>query len=53
MTSALIDIETGSFADASGTRTHIHDVGTGQPGVLLHGSGQGASAWGLDLGATA
>ena len=42
---ATTDLEAGSFVDAGGTRTHLHDVGTGQPVLLLHGSGPGVSAW--------
>ena len=39
------DLETGTFIDAGGVRTHIHDVGSGKPVLLLHGSGPGVSAW--------
>lgn len=42
---ATTDLQAGTFVDAAGTRTHVHDVGTGQPVVLLHGSGPGVSAW--------
>ena len=35
----------GRTIDAGGIRTHYHDVGTGQPVLLLHGSGPGVSAW--------
>jgi 4,5:9,10-diseco-3-hydroxy-5,9,17-trioxoandrosta-1(10),2-diene-4-oate hydrolase len=30
---------------ASGLRLHYHEAGSGQPVVLLHGGGPGASAW--------
>lgn len=35
----------GSFITVGSVRTHYHDVGSGQPMVLLHGSGPGVSAW--------
>jgi pimeloyl-ACP methyl ester carboxylesterase len=35
----------GRTIDAGGIGTHYHDVGTGQPVLLLHGSGPGVSAW--------
>jgi pimeloyl-ACP methyl ester carboxylesterase len=36
---------TGRTIDAGGIATHYHDVGSGQPVLLLHGSGPGVSAW--------
>jgi pimeloyl-ACP methyl ester carboxylesterase len=36
---------TGRTVDAGGIATHYHDVGSGQPVLLLHGSGPGVSAW--------
>ena len=35
----------GRTIDAGGIRTHYHDSGTGDPVILLHGSGPGVSAW--------
>jgi pimeloyl-ACP methyl ester carboxylesterase len=35
----------GKTIDAGGIVTHYHDVGTGEPVLLLHGSGPGVSAW--------
>lgn len=31
------------FVDVKGTRTHYHDVGSGDPVIFLHGGGPGAS----------
>ncbi len=36
---------TGRTVDADGIATHYHDVGAGDPVLLLHGSGPGVSAW--------
>src|SRR5258706_16482383 len=30
---------------AAGIRTNVHDIGTGVPVLLIHGSGPGVSAW--------
>lgn len=37
--------EIGREIIAAGIRTNIHDVGEGEPLLLLHGSGPGVSAW--------
>lgn len=37
--------EMGTFVRAAGIRTNVHDVGSGQPIVLIHGSGPGVSAY--------
>lgn len=38
--------DTGQFADVGNDlRLYYHDVGTGDPVVLLHGGGPGASGW--------
>jgi pimeloyl-ACP methyl ester carboxylesterase len=44
MTTAT-DLRAGLFVTAGGISTHYHDVGQGEPVVLLHGSGPGVSAW--------
>jgi 2-hydroxy-6-oxonona-2,4-dienedioate hydrolase len=36
---------TSNFAQTDRYRIHYHDVGTGHPIVLLHGSGPGATGW--------
>jgi pimeloyl-ACP methyl ester carboxylesterase len=35
----------GKTIDAGGIITHYHDAGSGDPVLLLHGSGPGVSAW--------
>ncbi|WP_432000074.1 alpha/beta fold hydrolase [Streptomyces sioyaensis] len=37
--------EVGRFLDTGPVRTNYHDVGAGEPVLLLHGSGPGVSAW--------
>lgn len=39
------NVEIGRRIDADGIATNLHDVGTGPPIVLIHGSGPGVSAW--------
>jgi pimeloyl-ACP methyl ester carboxylesterase len=43
--SADTDLAGGRYADVRGVRTHYHDAGTGDPVIMLHGSGPGVSAW--------
>lgn len=45
MTAALTEESTSRYVDASGGRIRLHDAGSGQPVVLLHGSGPGATGW--------
>ncbi|QTH23949.1 alpha/beta fold hydrolase [Rhizorhabdus wittichii] len=33
------------FADVDGVKYHYHDIGTGEPLILIHGGGPGASGW--------
>jgi pimeloyl-ACP methyl ester carboxylesterase len=35
----------GRFVDVRGTRTHLHEAGSGPAVVLIHGSGPGVTAW--------
>lgn len=37
--------EIGTTVRAGGIGTNLHDVGSGQPVVLIHGSGPGVTAW--------
>lgn len=37
--------EIGSTIDVGGIATNYHDVGTGDPVLLVHGSGPGVSSW--------
>jgi 2-hydroxymuconate-semialdehyde hydrolase len=37
--------EIGESVLAAGIRTNVHDVGSGPPVLLIHGSGPGVSAW--------
>jgi 2-hydroxymuconate-semialdehyde hydrolase len=37
--------EIGQSIVTGGFRTNVHDVGSGAPVLLIHGSGPGVSAW--------
>ena len=37
--------EIGETITAAGIRTNVHDVGSGAPVLMIHGSGPGVSAW--------
>lgn len=37
--------EIAQSVDAAGIRTNLHDLGSGPPVLLIHGSGPGVSAW--------
>lgn len=37
--------EIGRTVTAAGIRTNLHDVGSGSPLLMIHGSGPGVSAW--------
>lgn len=37
--------ELGKTVDVGGIATNVHDVGSGAPVLLIHGSGPGVSAW--------
>lgn len=45
MTSIANDLAAGQFVTVNGVSTHFHDVGAGDPVLLIHGSGPGVSAW--------
>ena len=37
--------EMGVTINAAGWQTNVHDTGTGQPVMLIHGSGPGVTGW--------
>lgn len=37
--------EIGRMIDVNGVKTNLHDVGSGTPIMLIHGSGPGVTAW--------
>ena len=40
-----VNAEIGRMVLAGGIETNLHDVGAGNPVVLVHGSGPGVTAW--------
>ena len=40
-----VNPEIASTIDVAGVATNYHDVGEGDPVLLIHGSGPGVSAW--------
>lgn len=40
-----VNVEIGKIVQANGIATNLHDVGSGFPVLLLHGSGPGVTAW--------
>ena len=42
---AASELEAGAYRDVKGIKTFYHQAGSGQPVVLIHGSGPGVSAW--------
>lgn len=38
-------VEKGKYVDTGGILTHYHEDGSGEPLLLIHGSGPGVSAW--------
>lgn len=45
MPAELTEAETSRFAQTSKWRIHYHEAGSGEPVILLHGSGPGATGW--------
>lgn len=45
MTKVMTMPELGNSVNAAGIVTNLHDVGLGDPVLLLHGSGPGVTAW--------
>jgi pimeloyl-ACP methyl ester carboxylesterase len=44
-TQVVDERSTSRFVQAGDVRIHYHDVGTGDPVIMLHGTGPGASSW--------
>lgn len=42
---ALTEAATSRFAEVDGATVHYHEAGEGEPLIMLHGAGPGASAW--------
>lgn len=45
MSSSPSSPEIGRFLPAAGRQTNVHDLGSGEPVLLIHGSGPGVTAW--------
>jgi 2-hydroxymuconate-semialdehyde hydrolase len=45
MTTTTTSPEIGRSIQAAGITTNVHDQGTGEPVLLIHGSGPGVTAW--------
>ena len=45
MTQAKASPEIGKFIQVGGVKTNYHEAGSGEPVILIHGSGPGVSAW--------
>jgi 2-hydroxymuconate-semialdehyde hydrolase len=45
MNQVMSNPEIAQSVIAAGIRTNVHDVGSGSPAMLIHGSGPGVSAW--------
>jgi pimeloyl-ACP methyl ester carboxylesterase len=44
-TQTIDETATSHYVQAGGIRIHYNDVGTGDPIIMLHGSGPGATSW--------
>jgi pimeloyl-ACP methyl ester carboxylesterase len=42
---ALDEAATSRYIQAGGVRLHYNDIGSGEPVIMLHGAGPGASSW--------
>jgi 2-hydroxymuconate-semialdehyde hydrolase len=45
MSATASNPEIGHSIEAAGIRTNYHDLGSGHPLLMIHGSGPGVSAW--------
>ena len=42
----ITEASTSKFVQADDIKVHYNEAGTGQPVIMLHGGGPGASGWG-------
>lgn len=40
-----LETESSRFVESNGMRIHYHDLGAGEPLILIHGGGPGAAGW--------